>query len=259
MLLSKRTAIVTGGSRGIGRGISLKFAEEGCSVAIADLREKEANKTLEEISQKGTEGIFIQCDHTDSSQVRDMVDKVIKKFGKVDILVNNAGGFGPPTPINELTEEAWDRSIDLNLKGIFLCCKAVIPHMIKNKYGKIINISSLAALTAGPPNPHYSASKGGVLSLTFDLCLEVARYGICVNAIMPGVIQTDMWNTQIPVGIDKNEFFQQRAKSLIPLQRAGTPEDVAGVALFLASSLSDYVTGERIIVGGGLPFHAPAH
>lgn len=259
MLLPKRTAIVTGGARGIGRAISLKFAEEGCSVAIADLREKEANKTLEEISQKGVEGIFIQCDHTDSRQVGDMVDKVIKKLGKIDILVNNAGGFGPSTPITDLTEEAWDRSIDLNLKGVFLCCKAVIPYMIKNKYGKIINISSLAALTAGPANPHYSASKGGVLSLTFDLCLEVARYGICVNAIMPGIIQTDMWNNQIPVGVDKNEFFQQRAKSLIPLQRAGTPEDVAGVALFLASSLSDYVTGERIIVGGGLPFHAPAH
>jgi len=259
LLLPKRTAIVTGGARGIGRAISLKFAEEGCSVAIADLREKEANKTLEEISQKGVEGIFIQCDHTDSRQVGDMVDKVIKKLGKIDILVNNAGGFGPSTPITDLTEEAWDRSIDLNLKGVFLCCKAVIPYMIKNKYGKIINISSLAALTAGPANPHYSASKGGVLSLTFDLCLEVARYGICVNAIMPGIIQTDMWNNQIPVGVDKNEFFQQRAKSLIPLQRAGTPEDVAGVALFLASSLSDYVTGERIIVGGGLPFHAPAH
>lgn len=259
MLLPKRTAIITGGARGIGRAISLKFAEEGCSVAIADLREKEANQTLEEIKEKGVEGIFIQCDHTDSRQVGDMVDKVIKKLGKIDILVNNAGGFGPSTPITDLTEEAWDKSIDLNLKGVFLCCKAVIPHMIKNKYGKIINISSLAALTAGPANPHYSASKGGVLSLTFDLCLEVARYGICVNAIMPGIIQTDMWNNQIPVGVDKNEFFQHRAKSLIPLQRAGTPEDVAGVALFLASSLSDYVTGERIIVGGGLPFHAPAH
>jgi NAD(P)-dependent dehydrogenase (short-subunit alcohol dehydrogenase family) len=259
LLLPKRTAIITGGARGIGRAISLKFAEEGCSVAIADLREKEANQTLEEIKEKGVEGIFIQCDHTDSRQVGDMVDKVIKKLGKIDILVNNAGGFGPSTPITDLTEEAWDKSIDLNLKGVFLCCKAVIPHMIKNKYGKIINISSLAALTAGPANPHYSASKGGVLSLTFDLCLEVARYGICVNAIMPGIIQTDMWNNQIPVGVDKNEFFQHRAKSLIPLQRAGTPEDVAGVALFLASSLSDYVTGERIIVGGGLPFHAPAH
>jgi len=256
LLLSDRIAIVTGGAKGIGRGISLKFAEEGCSVAIADIRENEAKKTLEEISQKGAKGIFVQCDHTDSRQVQNMVDKVIEKFGKIDILVNNAGGFGPSTAITDLSEEAWDKSIALNLKGVFLCCKAVIPHMIKNKYGKIVNISSLAALTAGPANPHYSASKGGVLSLTFDLCLEVARYGICVNAIMPGIIQTDMWNTSIPAGADKDEFFQQRGNTLIPLQRAGTPADVAGVALFLASSLSDYVTGERIIVGGGLPFHA---
>ena len=258
MLLSNRVAIVTGGAKGIGRGIALKFAEEGCSVAIADLHEKEVNQTMEEIKEKGVEAISIKCDHTDSRQVEDMVSKVIKKFERIDILVNNAGGFGPSTPINDLSEEAWDKSIALNLKGVFLCCKAVIPHMIKNKYGKIINISSLAALTAGPANPHYSASKGGVLSLTFDLSLEVARYGIYVNAIMPGIIQTDMWNSSIPVGVDKNEYFLQRAKSMIPLQRAGTPEDVAGVALFLASSLSNYVTGERIIVGGGLPFHAPA-
>jgi len=256
MLLSKRVAIVTGGARGIGRGIALKFADEGCSVAIADLREQEGNQTMEEITKKGVSAFFVQCDHTNSRQVGDMVEKVNKKFGKVDILVNNAGGFGPATPITDLTEEAWDKSIALNLKGVFLCCKAVIPYMIANKYGKIINISSLAAITAGPPNPHYSASKGGVLSLTFDLSLEVAKYGICVNAILPGIIQTDMWNTSIPAGTEKNEYFQQRGKNLIPLGRAGTPSDVAGVALFLASSLSDYVTGERIIVGGGLPFHA---
>src|SRR5512137_2668336 len=112
-----------------------------------------------------------------------MVKQAIKQFGKIDILVNNAGGFGPATPITSLTEEEWDKSIDLNLKSTFLCSKAIIPHMMENKSGKIINISSLAAITAGPPNVHYSASKGGVLSLTLDLCLEVAKWGICVNAI----------------------------------------------------------------------------
>ena len=256
MLLSNRVAIITGGARGIGAGIALRFAEEGCSLVIADLRENEANRTLEEISKKGSEGIFIKCDHTNNHQVQDMVAQAVSKFGKVDILVNNAGGFGRPTPINDLTEEDWDKSLVLNLKGVFLCCKAVIPHMMEKRYGKIVNISSLAAITAGPPNTHYSASKGGVLSLTFDLSVQLAPYNICVNAILPGIIRTDMWNNAVFPGIDVNDYLQQRADNMIPLHRVGTPVDVAGVALFLASNLSDYVTGDRIIVGGGLPFHS---
>jgi NAD(P)-dependent dehydrogenase (short-subunit alcohol dehydrogenase family) len=256
VLLTNKVAIVTGGARGIGRGIALRFAEEGCNIVIADLREKEANQTLDDIAKKGARGIFVQCNHTDNNQVQNMVKQAIQHFGKVDILVNNAGGFGPATHITDLTEEAWDKSINLNLKGVFLCCKAIIPHMMANKYGKIINISSLAAITAGPPNAHYSASKGGVLSLTLDLCLEVAKYGINVNAILPGIIRTDMWDANIPAGVNADDFFEQRGKNLIPLQRAGTPDDVGAVALFFASSLSDYVTGDRIIVGGGLPFHA---
>jgi NAD(P)-dependent dehydrogenase (short-subunit alcohol dehydrogenase family) len=256
LLLENRVAIVTGGARGIGGGISLKFAEEGCKIAIADLREKEANETLKEISKRGSEGIFVQCDHTDSKQVKSMVEKVVAKYGKIDILVNNAGGFGRPTPLLDLTEEAFDKTIDLNLKGIFLCCKAVAPYMMEKKYGKIVNMSSLAALTAGPPNVHYSSSKGGVLSLTFDLSVQLAPYNICVNAILPGIIQTAMWNGAVPPGTNVDEYLDIRAKNMIPLHRVGTPDDVAKVALFLASSLSDYVTGDRIIVGGGLPFHS---
>ncbi|OGO22075.1 MAG: hypothetical protein A2144_09425 [Chloroflexi bacterium RBG_16_50_9] len=257
MLLKDRVAIITGGAKGIGRGIALKFAEEGCSVAIADIMEKEGNQTVKDIAEKGVGSIFIKCDATNSSQVQNMVKQVIGKFGKIDILVNNAGGFGPATPIADLTEEEWDRSITLNMKGVFLCCKAVAPHMMEKHYGKIINISSIAAITAGPPAVHYSGSKGGVLSMTYDLCLEFARFGICVNAILPGTIRTDMWKTNIPPGANPDEFFSDMAKKLIPLQRPGTPEDVAGAALFLASELSSYVTGDRIIVGGGLPFTAP--
>jgi NAD(P)-dependent dehydrogenase (short-subunit alcohol dehydrogenase family) len=256
MLLSNRVAVVTGGARGIGGGIALKFAEEGCSVVIADLREKEANQTLEAISKKGSKGIFVQCDHTNNRQVQDMMAKAVSKFGKIDILVNNAGGFGRPTPIADLTEEEWDKSLTLNLKGVFLCCKAVAPYMMEKRYGKIVNISSLAAITAGPPNTHYSASKGGVLSLTFDLSRQLAPYNICVNAILPGIIHTDMWNNSVPPGTNVDDYMKQRADNMIPLQRVGSPADVAGGALFLASSLSDYVTGDRIIVGGGLPFHS---
>jgi NAD(P)-dependent dehydrogenase (short-subunit alcohol dehydrogenase family) len=257
VLLANRVAVITGGAKGIGKGIALKFAGEGCEIAVADVMEEAGNETLKELAKKGKPGIFIKCDHTDEHQVQDMVQKVIDKFGKIDILVNNAGGFGPPVPITELTLEAWTKSINLNLTGVFLCCKAVIPHMMKKHYGKIINMSSISAVAAGPPSPHYGSSKGGILSLTLDLALETARFGINVNAILPGTIRTDMWKTNIPPGADDDKFFSDMAQTLIPLQRIGTPDDVAGAALFLASHLSDYVTGDRIIVAGGLPLRAP--
>ena len=256
MLLENKTAIVTGGANGIGRGISLKFAEEGCSIAIADLNEAAANETLKEIAKRGSDGIFVQCDHTVYSQVQNMVEQVIANYGKIDILVNNAGWFGPFTPIRDLTEEEWDRSLNVNLKGVFLCCKAVAPYMMEQRSGKIINMASLAGLTAGPPNAHYSSAKGGVISLTHDLSSQFAPYNINVNAILPGLIKTGMWNRVVVPGTSVDAHLQKRADEMIPLHRIGTPEDVAGVALFFASSLSDYVTGDRLIVGGGLPFHA---
>ena len=151
MLLSDRVSIITGGAKGIGKGIALKFAEEGSAIVIADVLETEATKTLKEISKKGMDCLFIKCDHTDSNQVNKMVEEAVNKFGEIDILVNNAGGFGAPTPVYDLTEEAWDKSIALNLKGVFLCCKAIAPHMIEKRYGKIINMSSVAAISAGPP------------------------------------------------------------------------------------------------------------
>jgi NAD(P)-dependent dehydrogenase (short-subunit alcohol dehydrogenase family) len=257
MLLDNRVAIITGGARGIGKGIALKFAEEGCSVAIADIQIKEAEKTVLEILDKGVQALAIECDATNSSQVQDMVDKVIEKFGKIDILVNNTGGFGPMISVTEISEKEWERVVNLNVKGTFLCSKAVAPHMIKNRYGKIINISSVAAISTGPPNIHYSTAKGGVLSFTIGLAGELAPYNICVNAILPGVIQTTMWDPSVPAGADKDAFFKQLAKANIPLGRAGTPEDVGLVALFFASELSRYVTGDRLNVGGGLPLTPP--
>jgi NAD(P)-dependent dehydrogenase (short-subunit alcohol dehydrogenase family) len=257
MLLSNRVAIITGGAKGIGRGIALKFAEEGCAVVIADVLEKEGKRTSQELSKKGVEGVFVKCDVTDSRQILDMAEQVVKKFGKVDILVNNAGAFGPPIPTTDLTEEAWDRMLNLNLKGVFQCCKAVIPHMIEKRYGKIINISSAAAIAGGPPQIHYNSAKGGVLSLTIALAVELGSYNICVNAILPGIIRTDLWHPNVPPGIDEDKFFQQLGEKLVLLQRVGTPEDVALVALFLASDLSRYVTGDRVLVGGGVPLAPP--
>jgi NAD(P)-dependent dehydrogenase (short-subunit alcohol dehydrogenase family) len=256
MLLSNRVAVITGGARGIGRGIALKFAEEGCSVVITDVLAEEAKRTVEEVHNKGREGIFVKCDVSNSGQVQRMIDQVIKKFGKVDILVNNAGIGGVPKSITEISEEEWDKLLSINLKGYFLCCKAVVPHMKNKGYGKIINISSMAAISPPAPTINYSAAKAGVLGLTLDLALELAPFNICVNAILPGAIPTDMWNPTIPPGFNKEDFFKEVGKMASPMQRVGTPEDVAGVALFLASDLSGYVTGDRILVGGGAPLVA---
>jgi len=183
-----------------------------------------------------------------------MVGKVITKFGKVDILVNNAGGvFGPEGSLDDVTEEEWDKILDLNLKSQFLCCKAVVPHMKAKKYGKIVNLSSIGAVHPAVSVVHYHAAKAGVLGLTYNLAFELAPFNICVNAILPGPIRTPFWEPVIKGIKDKDAYFAELAKKEIPLQRIGTPEDIAGAALFLASELSSYVTGETIFVGGGVP------
>lgn len=254
MLLSDKVAIVTGGSKGIGRGIALKFAEEGCSVVVASTHRDEGIKTTEEISNKGGRSLFVQCDVTKAEQVQTMVNKVIERFGKIDILVNNAGGINVARTGVGMgqTEEEWDRLLDLNLKSVFLCCKAVIPHMKTRRYGKIINISSMGAIMPGRPNPGYHAAKAGVIGLTINLAFELAPFNINVNAILPGPIRTSFWEIITKDITDIDSFWKELAKG-IPLQRYGTPEDIAGVALFLASELSSFVTGVIIPVSGGLP------
>jgi NAD(P)-dependent dehydrogenase (short-subunit alcohol dehydrogenase family) len=252
MLLADRVAIVTGGAKGMGKGIALKFAEEGCSVAIADIAFKEANETVAEIERKGVKGLALKCDVTDSRQVRETVDQVVNKFGKIDILVNNAGGTPPYIPIEDLPEESWDRVMALNLKSDFLFCKYVIPHMKAKKYGKIINISSLGATHPPAHVPHYNTAKAGVIGFTYDLAFAVAPYNICVNVILPGPVRTDFYAHQLASVPDKDAFFANMGKK-VPLQRVGTPEDIGGAVLFLASSLSAFVTGTSLVVSGGLP------
>lgn len=257
MLLSDRVAIITGGARGIGRGIALKFAQEGCSVAIADVLIDEANKTVQDISDIGVGGLAVQCDVTDKGQVQSMVSKVIEKFGKVDILVNDAGA-GPPTgSIVDIPEEQFDKTIAINLKSVFLCCQAVVPHMKEKGYGKIINISSLAAVYPAAPMCHYGAAKAGVLGLTYDVAVELASSNICVNAILPGIVNTDFMNTYIPRGPERDGLIAGLGEKMIPMKRVGKPEDIAGAALFLASELSAFVTGDRIYVSGGMPLPVP--
>ncbi len=256
MLLEDRVAIVTGGAVGIGRGIALKFAEEGCSVVVADISEEEGENTVKEVSQKGSKGLFIKCDVTSSSQIGGMVEQTISKFGKLDILVNNAGGVPGVIQggsIVDITDEMWDTFINLNLRSAFFGCRAVVPHMKERRYGKIINLSSIGAIQPSASVIHYHSAKAGVLGLTCNLAYDLAPYNICVNAIMPGPIRTPFWEPVTRDIPDKDALFSMIARKNVPLQRIGTPEDVAGAALFLASELSAYVTGESICVAGGIP------
>jgi NAD(P)-dependent dehydrogenase (short-subunit alcohol dehydrogenase family) len=253
MLLSGRVALITGGAKGIGRGIALKFAGEGCSIAIADINTKEANATIVEVTKKGQKGLALKCDTTDSKQVKDTVNSVVDKFGKIDILVNNAGGLPREFLLEDLPEEEWDKVLDLNLKSGFLFSKAVIRHMKEKRYGKIINISSIGAVYPPSASVHYAAAKAGVLGLTYATAFEYASFNIYANAILPGPTRTAFWDPLVPPAADKEAIFNQVAKNEVPLQKIGTPDDIAGTALFLASELSSFVTGTGIMVTGGMP------
>lgn len=259
MLLSNKVAIITGGAKGMGKGMALKFAEEGCHVAIADISLKDAEETVNEILKKGREGLAIECDVTNSKQVSDMVNKVISKFGKIDILANNAGTLlhvvDPNSrSITAISENEWDKLVDINLKGAFLCSKVVVPHMKEKRYGKIINTSSIGAIHPPAVAPHYNAAKAGVIGLTYDMACELGPYNITVNTILPGPVRTSFYDPVLESKTEeeKEAYFAQIGK-IVPLQRVGTPEDIAGVTLFLASDLSAYVTGAVIPVTGGLP------
>lgn len=254
MLLSNKVAIITGGARGIGRGTALKFAAEGCNVVIADLLEDQAKNTANEVSQKGVKGLAFKCDVTNAKQVHDMVTATANEFGKIDILVNDAGAMFGTFPAEEEPEEHWEKVLNLNLKSDYLCSKEVIPYMKKQKYGKIVNLSSIGAIYPPGPSLAYAAAKAGVLGLTRALALELGEYNITVNAILPGAIPTDFWN--LPPTVDIEAVKANVGKGIL-MKRVGTPEDVARVALFYASELSDYVTGSYLIVGGGQPLTPP--
>jgi NAD(P)-dependent dehydrogenase (short-subunit alcohol dehydrogenase family) len=262
MLLESKVAIVTGSAMGIGRGIALKFAAEGCSVVVTDINQMEGKKTANEISNKGGSAVFMLCDVTDSRQVQEVIDKILAKLGKIDILVNNAGGVPDVVQggsIVDITDEMLDKYLALNLKSAFYGCRAVTPHMKARKYGKIINLSSIGVVQPSASVVHYHMAKGGVLGLTTNLAFDLAPYNICVNAILPGPIRTPFWDPVTRGVKDKDALFSAIAKKNVPLQRIGTPEDIAGVALFLASDLSAYVTGECIYAAGGIPLLPQEH
>ena len=264
MLLKDRVAIVTGGSKGIGRAICLRFAQEGARVTIADIDRAAAEETLRQVEAVGGQGLVSDCDVTSSEQVKAMVAATVAAFGKIDILVNNAGAVvgaqGKPTNISVLSEDAWDKVIDLNLKGVFLCSKEVVPHMKAAGYGKIVNISSLGAISPPSPHPHYHAAKAGVLGLTYDMAAELGPHNIYVNAIMPGPIRTPFFD-EIVEGKSAEEAaaFFKSIGDMVPLGRMGEPDDIAKAVFFLASDLSSYVAGIVLPVSGGLPLPAQHH
>lgn len=260
MYLEDKVALITGSAKGMGRASALKFAEEGSHIIVNDLRLDEAEIVAEEVRSKGREALAVKADISNKTEVDAMVAKALEKFGRIDILMNNAGGVagieGGDT--ETATESDWDRIIDVNLKGAFLVCMAVIPGMKANRSGKIINLSSMGAINPAVSVIHYHAAKAGILGLTKNLAFELAPYNIHVNAIVPGPVASPFWDAVLPPGPDRNAFFTALAKKEVPLGRIGTPEDIAGPALFLASGLSDYVSGQIICVAGGQPLLAHA-
>jgi len=246
--LNGKVALVTGASSGIGRATAEMLAANGARVAINFHRnETGAAAARDKIVSGGGRAISVQADVTRASEVGSLVEQTIAEFGPIDVLVNNAGSLVERLKILELTEERWDEVIDLNLKSAFLCSKAVAASMIERKTGAIINVSSIAGRTGGALGSiHYSAAKGGLITFTKGLAKELAPYGVRVNAVSPGVIDTPY----------HEEFsspeMMKTYTGLIPLGRVGMPAEVAGVICFLASNVASYLAGETIEINGGM-------
>ena len=245
MILKARNAIVTGGSRGIGRAIALQLAKSGANVIINyTSNEEAANMVIKEIEKCGVKGLALKCDVTNSDDIKKMMEMIDANFDTIDILVNNAG-ITKDNLLIRMKEEEWQQVIDVNLKGTFLCTKAVIRKMMKQKHGNIINISSVVGVKGNAGQANYSASKAGVIGFTKSVAKEVASKNIRVNAIAPGYIETSM--TAVLSDDIKNALIES-----IPLKRYGQPNDIANLVVFLSSEQSNYITGQVICVDGGM-------
>ena len=244
-LLEGKTAIVTGAARGIGRAIALKFAEEGANIAFTDIVENDDFKSLEQrLKELNVKGKGYISDASNFEQTQQIVDQIISDFGNVEILVNNAG-ITMDTLLIRMTEEQWDKVINVNLKSVFNFTKAVLKVMMKNRYGSIINLSSVVGVSGNAGQVNYAASKAGIIGFTKSVARELGARNIRCNALAPGFIITEMTN-KLP------EEVKKQWEAQIPLGRGGTPEEVANVALFLASDLSSYVSGQVINVCGAM-------
>ena len=254
MLLENRVAVITGSASGMGKAMAFKFAGEGCNIVVNDIQLDKAREVAEAIKAAGRDSIAVKADVSNSEDIKILISQAVEKFGKIDILVTNAGAAGG-ADLEHSDENEWDRVLALNLKGAFMLCKAAVPHMKKQRYGKIIMLSSMGAVRPSISVLAYHAAKSGIIGLMKNLAFELAPFGIYVNCIVPGPIETPFWDP-LSAGMSeekKQAFFTALAKKEVPLGRMGKPEDVAGPALFFASELSSYVTGQVMCVAGGQP------
>ena len=252
MILKDRICIITGGSSGIGRGIALEYAREGARLVIADKQETPlrgkyhetdvTTPTVEEIEKLGAQGIFVQTDVSNESQIADLIQQTVEHFGGLDVLVNNAG-IHIPGGVQELSIADWDRVVGVNLRGIFVATKLALPHLKQSKFGRIIQVASVHAYGGGA-GPAYAPAKAAVVNMVRDIALEIGQFGITVNAICPGYIETAIQDYLTPEQVE--EALEKTA-----LPRFGLPRDIGRAAVFLASDDAEWVTGASLLVDGG--------
>jgi len=247
--LKGRIAMVTGAASGIGRGIALRLADMGAFVAVLDIDETKGRETAAEIDAQGGEAVFLKCDVRSGADCRRAVDSTIERSSKIDILCNCAG-IAIRKDIVDLTEDEWDLALDVTLKGIYLLSREVVPHMIRNSGGSIINIGSGWSLKGGPRAASYCAAKGGTVNLTRAMAIDHGKHNIRVNCVCPGDVETPMLLGEcVQLGEGREAFMREAANR--PLGRVGTPDDIANAVLFLASPMSSWITGAALVVDGG--------
>jgi len=244
MRFKDRVVLVTGSAQGIGREIALSFAREGADVIISDINLEKAEQTSHEIEALGRKSLAVALNVVDFQKVEEVLNKILDKFTKVDILVNNAG-ITKDNLMLRMSDADWDAVINVNLKGTFNCTKAVSRVMMKQRYGKIINIASIIGIIGNAGQANYSASKAGIIALTKTTAKEFASRNININAVAPGFIQTEM-TAKLP------EEVKQKMQAMIPLGKLGNPQDVANACMFLASDEASYITGQTVVVDGGM-------
>jgi NAD(P)-dependent dehydrogenase (short-subunit alcohol dehydrogenase family) len=248
--VSSQVVIVTGASSGIGRGIALRFAEEGAAVVVADVNRAQGEAVAQACEEAGGRALFVQTDVSKAAECRSLIEQCVAAFGQVDTLVNNAGvNFVKPTL--EMDEADWDRVVDVDLKGTFLCSRYALEVMVPRKTGNITNIASVHTLATLPEAAPYAASKGGVEMMTKSLAIEFAPHGIRVNAVSPGLTDTQIWADLQDAAADA-EAARQHWYDNIPMRRVQSPREVANVVLFLASDAASYITGANIFTDGGM-------